>query len=184
MENEILRLFVNRYSIEIKNKNGIDFLYTSQKVDTDTMDILKKYKPQIIDIIKKVDEVEETKNRVTFLASFLDALEKEKLKDCKNTPESILNGGSEKCVKIANLIKEHKELYPEDSVKAEAYKYIFDKACKVAKHYGDLYFATIGDKYINKVIGAPVNAIELIKDEFETEIESYHLFKHNDYPDV
>ena len=81
MENEILRLFVNRYSIEIKNKNGIDFLYTSQKVDTDTMDILKKYKPQIIDIIKKVDEVEETKNRVTFLASFLDALEKEKLKE-------------------------------------------------------------------------------------------------------
>lgn len=184
MEKEILKVLVNKYMIQLKAKNGKDFLYTDQKADAETMTILKKYKDQIIDFIKQQNKIEAAKKHVAFLVSFLDALEKERAKTNKDVLDVFMDGESKECAEILDLIKKNKELYPEDSARAEIYKVVMGKACKMAKHYDDLYFATIGDKYIDAVVVAPVDSLESIKNEFETEIEGYHTFKHNDRPDI
>lgn len=184
MEKEILKVLVNRYMIQLKKKDGQDFLYTDQKVEPETMTVLKKHKEQIIDYIKQQDKIETAKKHVAFLASFLDTLEEERAKSNKDVLDVFMNGDSKECAEILDLIEKNKKLYPEDSARAEVYKAIRDKACKMAKHYDDLYFTVIGDKYVDDVVVAPVAALGSIKDEFETKIEGYHMFKHDDHPDV
>lgn len=184
MDKEILKVLVNRYMIQLKTKDGQDFLYTDQKVSTEAMTILKKYKSQIIAYIKQQNKIDAAKKHVTFLVSFLDALEKERAKTNKDVLDVFMNGDSKECTEILDLIEKDKELYPEDSARAEVYKVIRDKACKMAKHYDDLYFTVIGDKYVDDVVIAPVDTLEPIKKAFEAEIESYHTFKHNDRPDI
>lgn len=184
MEREILKVLVNKYMIQLKTKDGEDLLYTDQKVDTETMTTLKKHKSQIIDFIKQQDKIETAKKHVAFLASFLDTLEEERVKSNKDVLDIFMNGDSKECAEILDLIEKNKKLAPEDSARAEVYKAIRDKACKMAKHYGDLYFTVIGDKYVDDVVIAPVDTLEPIKKAFEAEVESYHTFKHNDRPDI
>lgn len=184
MEKEILKVLVNKYMIQLKTDGGKDFLYTNQKVDPETMSLLKEYKSQLIDYIKQEEKVNVAKNHVAFLTSFLDALERARAKASENVLETFMEGGSKECNEILESIENHKKLYPEDSARAVVYKYIFDKAYRATKRYNDLYFATIGDKYIDDVVVAPVETLESIKDVFNAEVEAYHAFKHNDRPDT
>lgn len=182
MKKEILKMLTNKLMIQLETKNGEYILHSPFKVSPTEIKVLKAKKELIVEYLKNQEKIDEVKRLVAFLASFLntlEALETEKA----DLMAKWLDDDSKKYKEILKTIEEHKKLYPEDSARAKVYKYIFDKAMRMAKHYSDLYFTTIGDTYIDKIIVAPVNELSTIKEDFNSAINDYQRYKHDDYPD-
>lgn len=191
VETILLKYLVNKYIITVKEVDGKEFLHSPCKdIDSTTMALLKAEKQEIIDFIKSYTKVEEAKNQVSFLATFLVALDRKKKKADESTWAGMFGneGDDDKAIaeyhEAKKVVEEHEKLYPDDSARANVYKYIRDKSYKLAMKYDDLYFCTIGDRYIDDVVIAPVDTLDSLKKDFDTDMDGYYVFKHDDHPDV
>lgn len=186
MEKEMLKMLVNKYMIQIKVKDGAEYLWSPfREINKEMMETLKESKSQIIAYIKDRQKIDETIARISWLAHFLTALENVMAKHPMDIFDTDEDGNEDDEVsEMLKTIERHKKVYPEESAKAEVYKYIMDTALYMSKRYQDLYFSAIGDKYIDALAIAPVDSLDSVKTEFDAEMRDYYKFKHDEYPDV